>query len=117
VCLHLIPEDLYGIEKLLPREPFDIVVIDGLDRFRCAEWSLRVISPCGAIILDDSEGYWGGEEKQTYPILELMRAQGYRRVDFFGHSPGGIRPHCTSFFFQSECFLFEGTEAPRRTIW
>src|SRR2546428_7018171 len=74
-------------------------------------------SPDGAIILDDSEGYWGGEERQTYPILELMRAQGYRRVDFFGHSPGRIRPHCKSFFFRSECFLFEGTEAPRRTFW
>ncbi len=36
-CLYLIPEDLEGIEKLLPREPFDIVVIDGLDRLRCAE--------------------------------------------------------------------------------
>jgi hypothetical protein len=114
--LHLIPESLEGIEELLPTGPFDVIVIDGLDRLRCARFSVRLVSSDGAIILDDSEGYWGGERHSAYPILDLLRTSGFQRVDFFGYAPGVIRPHCTSVFFRGQCFLFAGTEPPRREI-
>ena len=90
------------------------MVIDGLERLRCAQVSVRIVSLEGAIILDDAEGYWGGERNHTYPILDLLRAQGFQRVDLFGYRPGVIKPQCTSIFFRGECFLFDGAEAPRR---
>jgi len=114
VQLHRVPWHLEGIERLLPSEPFDVVVIDGLNRLKCAHLSLRLVAPGGAILLDNSEGSWGGEKDETYPILDLFRERGFQRVDFFGYTPGVIRPHCTSLFCKAGCFLLAGQEPPRK---
>jgi hypothetical protein len=117
VDLHLVPSTLDGVESLLPREPVDLIVIDGLDRLRCAQLSLGLCARCGAILVDNSEGFWGDDEERRHPILELFRQNGYQRVDFFGQAPGVIKPHCTSLFFKDKCFLLDGAEAPRRDVY
>jgi hypothetical protein len=111
VELHFVSKWLEGIEALLPAEPFDVIAIDGLDRFLSARLSLRLMAPDGAILLDDSEGGWG---EQGYPILDLFRGQGFQRIDFHGYAPGVIRPHCTSVFFRGDCFLLSGKHPPGR---
>ena len=109
--LHLIPLNLAGGDVVLGLEHFDIIVIDGLDRYQCAQRSLAHLAPGGAILLDNSDGYWG--DVGHYPILDLFRSNDFQRVDFFGFAPGVIRPHCTSLFFRDRTFLLSGTENVR----
>jgi hypothetical protein len=35
-------------------------------------------------------------------------------VDFYGHAPGVILPHCTSVFFKGSAFVFGNDEAAIR---
>jgi hypothetical protein len=111
VQLHLIPPYLAGVEPLLSAEPFHIIVIDGLDRQLCARLAPRLLAPGGAVLLDDSHGYWGSTDGE-YVILDLFRDQGFRRIDFCGFAPGVVRPRCTSLFFRDDCFLLSGEHPP-----
>jgi predicted O-methyltransferase YrrM len=95
----------------VPAEKFDVVVVDGGDRFTAARRGEPLLKPDGALIFDNSEGFWGPEG--TYPIIDMMRDLGYQRVDFSGYAPGVIGRHCTSIFFRSGCFLFAGRHNPR----
>jgi hypothetical protein len=109
--VHLIDDRLSNFETLLsPADRFDVIVIDGLDRFIAAAKSLELLAPGGFFILDNSEGWWG--PIGTFPIMDLFRDAGYARVDLYGFSPGNILPHCTSFFFRGSCFLFEAADHP-----
>jgi len=78
---------------------FDVAIIDGGDRIRCAETALKVLRPDGLIILDNSDGFWGPDG--TYPILDLLAEREYLRIDFFGYYSVGMTPGCTSLFFPS----------------
>lgn len=100
----------------LPRGlgPFDLVVIDGESRFRCAEVALAVTAPTGAIVLDNAEQPWAPPGKTGFPILELLAGHGWQRVDFHGFAPGVARPHCTSLFFRAAAALFDQPQPPRR---
>lgn len=109
VELHLVDGQLQGTEFLLEGRRFDVIVIDGLDRLTCACRALDLLAPHGAVIFDNSDGHWGGRDGE-YPVLDLFRENGYSRVDFYGHAPGVIVPHCTSLFFRGECFLLGGEE-------
>lgn len=93
-----------------PAGSFDLIIIDGLDRMIATAKSVSLLAPNGALLLDNSEGYWGPEG--TYPIIAFLRDKGFQRVDFYGFSPGNMLQHCTSIFFRDRCFLFEGTHAP-----
>jgi len=110
VELYHLPIDLSGLEEKLPDQLFDVVIVDGFDRYKASLVARRIIQPDGVIILDNSEGYWG--EDGTYPIMDYFRSEGFNRVDFYGFSPGVILPHCTSMFFKGSTFLFEGQENP-----
>jgi hypothetical protein len=93
---------------------FDVVVVDGLNRLRAARVALRLVSPEGAILVDDSEGHWGADDGSR-PIIETLRDAGFLRVDFYGFAPGVIKPRCTSLFFRSGCFLVSGKLDPCST--
>ena len=110
--IFLTSDDLQNYRQHIGNEKYDLVVIDGLDRFKCAVESMSLLSGDGGIVLDDSEGYWGKEGE--YPILNLYRENGFQRIDFFGYAAGVIQPHCTSLFFKSACFLSAGVENPKR---
>jgi hypothetical protein len=92
--------------------PFDILVVDGLDRLHAARLALSLMAPQGAILFDNSEGYWG--PPPSYPIIDLFRHAGFSRVDFYGYAPGVVLPHCTSLFFRASCRLLSGDENPVR---
>ncbi len=77
---------------------FDLIVIDGLYRQEMAELSRHWVNPTGAIIVDDAEGYG---------CFEAFKDSDFQRVDFFGHTPGVLLPHCTSIYFRQGCFLFD----------
>ncbi len=78
-------------------EKFDIVVIDGLSRSKIIDLAVEYVSPDGMIICDNAEGY--GFQKG-------FEKHDFMRVDFYGHTPGVIHPHCTSINFKLECKYF-----------
>lgn len=93
---------------------FDIIIIDGGPRNRCAESALSCINVGGAIVLDDSEGFWGGETNHSYPIIDLYSAHGFMRVDFYGYAPGVLRRRCTSLFLKEGTQMLKDLPPPRR---
>ena len=111
VDLHLVPSRrdgalareafLAGVEAIVAGrgQAFDVVVIDGYHfRGDLVDLALGCLAEDGALICDDSEGYG---------IHEATRDRAVSRVDFFGHQPGVVLPHCTSIVFRNRCFLFD----------
>ena len=115
VALHLIG-DANASKSIVAGTTFDIIVIDGDDRYDSAEFSPGLLAPRGAIILDNADVNWGTKHKpktaqgMQYGIIDLFRDAGWSRVDFFGHAPGVLLPECTSIFFKGDCFLFDGAQ-------
>jgi hypothetical protein len=60
---------------------FDVVVVDGLDRGKCALQAVASLSEGGVLVWDDSA--WQ-EFHDTWPGLE---SQGFRELDFSGLGP------------------------------
>ena len=77
---------------------FDIVVVDGDDRFECAQCALNYLSPSGVIVLDNSN-------RPAYqPIYAMLVESGFRYLDFFGLAPGHRKTNCTTVFYRdSNC--------------
>jgi hypothetical protein len=86
---------------------FDVIIVDGLDRIKCAERALALITDDGAIIIDNSEFY-----RWSAPIMKMFREAGYYRVDFYGYVSCKFLPQCTSLLFKDKCFLLEGKRNP-----
>src|SRR2546426_573218 len=86
VALHLVKEDISDAEPHLQSGPFDVIVVDGLDRYRCAERSLGLLAENGAILVDNAEGNHG--PRPGYGYINLYREAGLARVDFYGYPPG-----------------------------
>jgi hypothetical protein len=105
-----IPDDLTGLDGAVQGGKFDLIIIDGLDRLKAARRSIELLEPEGAILFDNSEGSWGGDSPNAYPILQLFRTSGFSRLDFYGYAPGVILPHCTSLFFKERSFILRGDE-------
>ncbi|MBL9168407.1 MAG: hypothetical protein JNN07_11750 [Verrucomicrobiales bacterium] len=110
VELHLVKNDISDVDHLLGTRKFDLVVCDGLDRYKCAERSLQLLNANGAVIIDNSDGNQG--PKPGFGFIDLYRTEGYSRIDFYGYPPGNTVQQSTSIFFKGDCFLFAGEEAP-----
>lgn len=109
VSLTLVDSQLPAIDSIAG-ETFDVIVIDGLQRYECANKALEFYKTDGAIILDNSDAFWGREGEHS--IIDLFRNNDFVRIDFYGHSPGVILPACTSLFYKGCCFLLSGNEDP-----
>ena len=84
---------------------FDLIIIDGHHRKSVLQKTVKMdlLNKNGAIIFDNSEVY---EFSETIKHDEFNFLQ---KVDFYGHTPGVFRKHCsTILFFKNEgCFLFD----------
>jgi len=114
VSLHLVKEDISDAEEYLRGKNFEIIVIDGLDRWKCAKRSVDLLAHDGLLIVDDAERNCG--PKPGYGFIELYREAGLSRIDFFGYSPGNTTQHCTSMFFRDSCFLIRDGRHPVVTL-
>jgi hypothetical protein len=78
---------------------FDIVVVDGEHRNRCARAAAARVKPTGAIVFDNSD-------RQAFAegVRHLSDA-GWLRIDFFGLIPCYAYKNCTSFFFRDTRWL------------
>jgi hypothetical protein len=77
-------------------DPFDVVVIDGHLRCELVSFALERLSPSGALIFDNAEGYGFWEE---------IKLRDVQRIDFYGFSPGVSLRHCTSIVFEKNSFM------------
>ena len=80
---------------LFQNKKFNIVSIDGRDRVNCIIHSINAITEDGIIILDDSE-----RKKYEEGITFLIK-NGFRKIDFWGFSPGYFNRKCTSIFYKN----------------
>lgn len=71
---------------------YDVIVVDGIRRNECIEQALRAVKPDGIIILDDSERI-----EYAKGVL-LLSSKGFKRLDFWGISPGYFHDKSTSIF-------------------
>jgi hypothetical protein len=73
---------------------FDVIVIDGRDRVRCAHNCVPALKPDGVIL-------WDNADRDYYrPGFEFLRREGFRRVDFSGLGPMVAFECMTSLFYR-----------------
>ena len=74
---------------------FDIVIVDGRDRVHCLISAVESIKEDGVIVLDDSE-------RENYKNgIELLINKGFKKLDFWGISPGTFYKKCTTIFYRN----------------
>ncbi len=88
--------DAYCQAILESGERYDLVVIDGRERVRCAELASSALSQRGVILLDDSQ------RGEYLPAIQHLQALGFKRLDFNGHQPYGAEGERTSIFYRPE---------------
>jgi hypothetical protein len=77
-------------------EKFDIIIIDGIERRKCATLAIQKIKNDGLIIVDNSD--W-------YPdTLEFLAKSGLIQIDFIGFGPINRYTWATSFFMKKDFF-------------
>jgi hypothetical protein len=78
---------------------FDIVVVDGEHRNRCARAAAARLKPSGAIVFDNSD--WAAFSEG----VRYLSDDGWLRIDFFGLIPAYPYKNCTSLFFRDTGWL------------
>ena len=76
---------------------FDLIIIDGMDRFNCSLNVLDLLKDGGIVILDNSDWF-----KNTAAVLRDMSLI---QVDFAGFGPINDYPWVTSLFLSRNCNL------------
>jgi hypothetical protein len=89
----------YSKTALKTGNKYDLISIDGRDRVNSLINSVSALSENGVLVLDDSEriAYKKG--------IEYMQYQGFKRLDFWGISPGLFYKKCTSIFYRTSNVL------------
>jgi hypothetical protein len=78
---------------------FDIIIVDGRRRNNCIIRSIHKLNYGGIIVLDDSE-------RESYKTgIKFLEENGFKRLDFWGISPGYFQNKCTSIFFKDLLFI------------
>lgn len=73
---------------------FDLVIVDGRDRVRCAEQALASLSERGVILFDDSD-------RENYAeSIRALAERGFRTLDFEGLKPLGHELHRSTLLYR-----------------
>lgn len=94
VNLLWVPDNPAYERSILAFEPFDVIVIDGSERYQCAGCAIERLKPGGLIILDNSDWY--------VKAAGRLRAFGLLQVDMTGFGPINCYTWTTSFFFHRD---------------
>ena len=95
----LAADGTYASTVLRQAEKFDVIVIDGRDRVNCTKASLAALTQDGSIVFDNSDR---SDYESAYAFL---RANDFKRLDFWGMGPINNYGWCTSVFYRSRnCF-------------
>lgn len=95
VDIHLITEDDMYFQHIntLNKKKYDVVIIDGKDRYETMVAMHQTLKKGGVLIFDNSDWYPGS--------CSFLREHGYTQVDFTGFGPINNYTWCTSIFFNS----------------
>lgn len=100
-------EDYY--KAILGYNNFDIIIIDGDKRAKCAEYAIDKINSDGLIILDNSDWFPN--------VCSFLRKKGFVQIDFMGIGPINDYSWSTSFFLAKNFSLkFRNEDDPYRPI-
>ncbi|MCF0053785.1 FkbM family methyltransferase [Dyadobacter sp. LJ53] len=75
-------------------ELYNMIIVDGRNRVKCANFAVDYLTPDGVLILDNSEREWYRNAK------EYLKDKGFRRLDFIGMAPIVGIETCTSVFYR-----------------
>lgn len=76
-------------------DKFDVIIIDGRDRVRCAKNCLKNISNRGVIIFDDTD------REQYNEAVDYFLNSGFRKIDIEGLKAGGFDLHKATIFYKN----------------
>jgi len=81
-------------------ERFDVIVIDGRKRVKCAKAALESLAERGVLVLDDSQREYYRE------VFSFYQSKGYSHLRFVGLKPGGFTKVETTIFYKpgNNCF-------------
>lgn len=77
-------------------EPFDLILIDGLDRPACLANALDRLTDAGVIILDDSQRWEYAE------AIEAAKQAGFKALPLHGPKPGSIIGSESTLFYRNQ---------------
>ncbi len=86
-----------GYEEAIKKidEKFDMILIDGRKRVKCAINSFNNLSDTGVLILDDSHrAYYKG-------AFEFYESKGYKKLTFSGLAPTSFRRASSTIFYKA----------------
>ena len=87
------------------KEKFDVVIVDGAERYKCVVCAISKISDRGIVILDNTEWYPNS--------ARLLRDNGFVQLDFYGLPPSNSFPSITSIFYKSTELLCNRMEVTK----
>ena len=85
------------LNKLRDRR-FDVIIVDGRDRFMTVKQMAKSVDSGGLLILDNSDWYPNS--------CEFLRSEGFFQIDFVGFGPINNYRWCTSLFIRHEGKVF-----------
>ena len=88
-------EDYIAVLKQSDKK-FDLIIIDGIHRADCCLSASNYLTDKGVIILDDSE------REQYSEGIEKLINEGFKRIDFWGISPGYLYKKDTTVFYKTQ---------------
>jgi hypothetical protein len=75
---------------------FEMILIDGIHRVSCCSVSLNYLTDKGVIVLDDSE-------REEYKLgFDSILKDGFKKIDFWGISPGYLFRKSTTIFYKDD---------------
>jgi len=92
----LIKNEKYSHFTSQSSEKFDIVIVDGRDRVNCILNSINSLNNNGVIVLDDSE------REYYLKGIKFLLTNGFKKIDFWGISPGLFYKKCTTIFYKED---------------
>lgn len=81
-------------------EKYDLIIVDGRDRVNCVVNSLESLSEIGVVVLDDSE------RSEYQEAITFMLNNSFKKIDFWGVSPGQFYVKNTTVFYKEGNALY-----------
>ncbi|NJL84701.1 MAG: class I SAM-dependent methyltransferase [Chloroflexaceae bacterium] len=75
-------------------QQYDIIIVDGRDRVNCVKQSISVLTPNGAIALDDSQ------REKYQPAIDYAKKKGFKVLHLDGLKPSEFRYSRTTIFYR-----------------
>lgn len=84
---------------LKSKKRYDVIIVDGRDRVRCALNAIERLKKYGVIIWDNSE------RKRYQKGIKKLHELGFKQIEFFGPVPIDNKLETTSVFYRTENLL------------